>query len=805
MFKNYLKTAYRNLLRHKIFSLINIFGLAVGITVFILLMLFVADELSFDKFHKNSERIYRVVENRLNPDKRRIITPFTTGALKKAIESTLPQIENSVNIISRSVTGRFTVQHGNKKFYSGEHIFTEPSFLKIFDFKLISGNKETALDEPLSVILTGSETKKLFGNENPVGKTLNIERFGDCKITGVMDDPPQNSHLQFNMIFSLSTLYSREGWRKWIDSWESDGITSYLLLKTNGQKDVVEKSLNEIANSNFSKTEVNDRILFLQPLEDIHFGSNNFEFDSLNYSTLEISYIYILSIVGVFILLIACINFMNLSTAKSFNRAKEVGLRKVMGAFRLSLMKQFLGESVLLTLISLFIAAVAIELLLPMYNNLTGKTVSINYIDNWQYTFGIFLLAIIVGISAGIYPSFYLSKFNPSSVLKNNPGKGSTKSFLRSSLVVLQFTLSIIMIISTIIAYEQLEFIRNKNLGFNKEEIITIDINSSNSRKNFQSMKEEFLKHPSVKGTATSSRVPGDWKNIRQVDAVPEGISSANLLPFYFFAFDEDFIDLYNIKVIEGRNFSKEMGTDSTKFLINETTAKLLGSGNLLNKKIKISDENFEGEIIGVVNDFHFQSLYEKIAPVIIAHWNNPVESIDYFSVKVNPADLNNTIIFLESVHKEFDQVTPFEYNFLDEKLKEFYKSDQRLGNLFAISAFIAIITACLGLFALSSYIAERRTKEIGIRKVLGADIKNILGIISKQFVLQVLLSNIIAWPIAYVFAKNWLQDFAYKMELNIVVFLIAGLLSFLVTVITVSFHAVKAAFTNPVDSLKYE
>ena len=527
------------------------------------------------------------------------------------------------------------------------------------------------------------------------------------------------------------------------------------------------------------------------------------ENEYLNANAGDESYVYILSIVALFILLIACINFMNLSTAKSFDRAKEVGLRKVMGAFRTNILKQFLGESLIISFISLLFSIVIIELLFPLFNSLTGKNISTNYLENWPYVLSIVSLAILVGIISGSYPAFYISKFQPVKVLKGIQKTNRRGFSFRQILVVIQFALSIIMIVSTVVVYQQLQFIGEKKLGFQKDNMIVVDINSGTSRNSFREIKSEMLRSPSVKSVTTSSRVPGEWKNLPQVKVQPSG-SEAIIQPYHI-TIDEDFIDAYSIELIKGRNFSEKMGTDSASVIINETAAKLFSWDDPLGKTLKMPDEEYSATVVGVVKDFHVESLHQKISPVILGYLNTPYMKIDYYSIRTDNADISEVLSHLKDVHEKFDKVTPFEYNFLDERINDFYINDQRMGKLFGIAALLSIFIACLGLFALSSFMTKVRTKEIGIRKILGSSISGIVILLSKDFAKWIVIANLVAWPIAYFIMYKWLEDFAYRTEITIWAFAATGSAALVIAFITIGFQSIKAATANPVKSLRYE
>lgn len=800
MFKNYITLMLRNLLKQKFYSLINLFGLVIGLTASILILLYFADELSFDKMHSKSDRIFRVVEDRISSDKELKI-PMTSGLVAPTLKNEYPEVENYVRLISRYTSGRFTVKYKENKFYEGHHYFADKTFFDVFDFDFLEGNKETALADPHNIVLTENTAQKFFGNEHPLGKIMTIERTGEFKVSAVLKNPPKNSHLNFEMLLPLSLLKSFKGWKNWIDSWKSDGIITYLVLKDKSDKQKINNAISNLISKKLDNDEGTKRRALIQSLSDIHFYSGDIEYDENSHKG-NISYLYILGAVALFIILIASFNFVNLTTAQSERRAREIGMRKVLGADKSNLVKQFLSESLLHVFLAFLLSLILVQLLLPYFNSLTDKGISFDIFTNYNLLLGIILLVVLVGLFSGIYPAVYLSKYQPATVLKGTI-QNSNKFGLRKLLVTAQFVISIGMIIATFIVYRQLQFIRDKNLGFNKENTIVVDINSGSTRSNYKSIKNEIKNIPSVKSVTVSSRVPGDWKNIAQIDANPEGQESSDPLNVSFISIDHDFLHSYNIKVLEGRNFYDH--GDSANLIINRAAQKYFKWENPIGKRISIKDENYEGTVIGVVKDFNFKSLYEKVTPMILGYWNNPVQAIDYFSIKVNNEDISSTLQNLKNIHESFDKVTPFEFNFLDERLDDFYKTDQIMGKLFAISALLAVLIACLGLFALASYITKQRTKEIGIRKVLGASTSSIILMLSNEFVKLIFIAFALASPITYFLMKGWLSDFAYQTNTGLWIFLAAGFTSLLIAIISIGFQSVKASFNNPVDSLRNE
>lgn len=804
MFSNYCKIALRNLKKNPGYSLINVAGLAIGLACCVLLLLYVQDELTFDAFHKKSERIYRLVTTQKSLEQGERHFPSVMGAVGPALAAEFPEVSKAVRLRERQGLGRFTVRYGENRFYEGDYLVAEASFFEIFDFKLLQGDPKTALALPASLVITEAAAQKYFGDENPVGKTLAVERFGDFKVTGLLQDPPRNSHLDFSMLLSFATLEANPRWKQYADSWESDSFITYVLMREKSDAAVFTAKLAALAQNHFNAEQKKSVQLSLQPLRDIHFHSAALEFDRNSHKG-EIIYIYIFSAIALLVLLIACINYMNLATARSLKRAREIGIRKVVGARQTQLIGQFLGESLLLSCLGLFCAVVLVELILPAFNAFADKNLQLELFSDGWLLLSLALLVLGVGVVSGSYPAFYLSQLRPALVFKGALKSGGAAARLRRGLVVAQFALSIIMIVSTIGAYRQLHFIRNKNLGFNQEQLLVIDINSGNTRRNFVSIKSEMLKIPSVKNVSVSSRVPGEWKNLTQIEVAPAGAAAASPHAMYFLGVDAEFLSTFEMNLAAGRNLFNEMGTDTAAVLINEAAARLLGGESPLGLELRVPAGNYRAHVVGVVKDFHFQSLHEKIGPLVLGHWRNPIMAIDYFTARVNMQNLPATLAALQKVHEQFDPVTPFEYNFLDERLNDFYQTDIRLGKIFGASATLAIFIACLGLLGLAAFIAEQRTKEIGVRKVLGATAGNIVYLLSKDFTKLVLVATIIASPLAYWALQRWLQNFAYHIALGPGTFLLAGGGALLIALLTISFQAVRAALTNPVEALRYE
>ena len=802
MLKNYLKIALRNLRREPGYAFINIVGLSVGLACFLLILLYIQDERSFDGHHEKADRIFRVVEARATPEGGERHLAYTMGPLAPTLMRDFPEVTRAVHMLGRNGVGRRTMQYGPNRFYENDYLFTDPAIFEVFDFEWLSGDARTALNEPHTVVLTETGARKYFGEEDPLGKILGLEQFGDVRVTGVLRDPSPQSHLQFSMLISLDTIRAHERWLAWMQTWRTAGFLTYLVLADDASPEAVEAKLLPLLRQYRDEEELT-RIPSLQALADIHFRSTHIDLER-NHAEGDIAYLYIFSAIALFILLIACINYMNMATARSMRRAREVGMRKVVGAHRRQLVRQFLTESMLTTLVALGLSLGLMWLILPAFNNLAGKALTFGLLLEGPFLLSLVALVLAVGAAAGSYPALYLSMFRPAQVLMGSGEVGRGARRLRRTLVVTQFALSIIMIVATVVVYEQLGYVQTKRLGFNKDHLVVIDINSSDVRGNWQTIKQELAQVSAVRAVSTSSRVPGEWKNLVRVEVVPEGAPDTDRLTMTFIGIDEDFLDTYEIDLRQGRNFSADFA-DSSAVLLNETAARLLGIDTPAGQPIRIPDAPFEGQVVGIVSDFHFRSLHEQIGPLVLGFWSNPIQLIDYFTTRVAGGDLPATINQLRAVHERFDPSHPFEYNFLDQRLGDFYENEHRVGTLFAIAALLAVVIACLGLFGLASFTAEQRTKEIGVRKVLGASVGSVVVLLSKDFLKLVALAFVVAVPLAYFAMDRWLNDFAYRIEISWPIFLMAGLAALGIAMITVSYQAVRAALANPVESLRYE
>jgi putative ABC transport system permease protein len=812
MFSNYLKIVLRNIAKYKGFSFINIFGLALGLACCLLISMYIRDELSYDKYHENSTRIYRVTRDWVSSEGKvdlhlgHVAPPF--GPL---LQNDFPDIEAAARLLQSGTLFRY-----DEKAFNEDNVFiAEPSIFKIFTIPVLSGSPDNALNEPFSVMLSDKIAAKYFGDENPVGKVLRMDNQYTVKVTGVFESFPPNSHFHPEIFLSFTTLndeniYGQEGLRT---NFSNNSFATYLLLPENYPTERLTSQFPAFIDKHMGSNDQNATKpstythLYLQKLTDIHLHSH---LDSEIEPNGNITTVYILIAIAIFILIIACINFMNLSTALAVKRAKEVGIRKVMGVTKSSLVTQFLSESVVFALVSLVLAIGIVHLALPALNTFTGRSLTMGYIQYWYTIPALLLLALLVGLLAGSYPAVYLSSFQPVSILKGKLLSGA-KNYrggitLRQVLVVGQFAISIILMICTGVMFNQLQYIQNKSLGFEKEHMVTLPFYDELGPQ-YEAFKNELRSSAAVNDVGRSSRIPSDRLLDSQGGAtILNGDStvpaSATLKDV---AIDQDFIPTYKIDMVAGRNFSKDYSTDTTAFIINVSAAKSMGFTDLkeaIGKQIQYG--NRKGLIVGVVQDFNFESVHQSILPMIFT-MPSLEERYNDLSIKVNGANLKEGLAHIEKVWNRFLPQRPYEYSFLDERFGLLYEREQKQSQLFTTFSVLAILIGCLGLFGLASFTALQRTKEIGVRKVLGASVTGIVGLLSKEFLKLVLVANLIAWPVAWYAMSLWLDDFAYKISINPLTFVIAAILALLIALLTVSYQSIKAALTNPVTSLRSE
>lgn len=801
MFENYFKTALRNLLRKKIFSFINVTGLAIGLSVSILILLFVWNEVTYDRCHRNSRNIYRLVSKMTAPD-RQFEAPTVAAPLAPALLEQFPEVVHAARL--RETSDR-VISYQDRLFKETNILYADPGMMDVFTIRVVKGDAKTFLEPPFSLVITERMADKYFGMEDPLGKTVRWDNENDFTITGIVEQMPENSHLKFNMLASLSTLNRIGAGHERLDQWLGLNFYTYIVLKEGisidglGQKytDLVKVHMAEILEQFGIQYE-----LYLQPLRSIHLHSNLVgEIEPGGNPDM----IRIYTTIALFILLIGCINFMNLSTSQSSHRAKEVGMRKVFGAHKGRLVGQFLGESMLLSLISMILAFFLIQLFLPVFNRLIAKNLTFHPLRDWPVSLGLVVLTCLVGLISGTYPAFFLSSFRPISILRLRMRAGRSHRWFRDVLVSFQYIISIALICSTTVIYSQLDFVKNRNLGFDHERVVVIPLEGQ-VEQGHEVFKSELSKLTGVAGVAGSSLVPGRGTN--ETMFTFEGAEEAKPRVMPFMEIDEDYLGVMGITLARGRSFSRDFPGDRTgSILINEALARELDWDDPLGKKVAMTDVR-EGEfiqvpytVIGVVRDFHFESLREPLRPYLMRMGGE----VNFISVKIRPEHIPETLALIEGKWKTIEPAHPFEYYFLDDTFNRLYRSEQRLGQIFFAFTGIAIFIACLGLFGLAAFTAEQRTKEIGIRKVLGASVASVVVLLSKQFTKWVVLSNLIAWPVAYYAMNLWLRHFAYRINLGVWVFLLSGGIALMIALFTVSFQAVRAAYTNPVNTLRYE
>ena len=796
MLKNYFKIAFRNLLRHKGFSFINVAGLAIGMACCILVTLFIMDELSYDRYSKNSDRIYRVVKDFVNDDGTTLPDATTPPAIGAAIQKDIPEIEH----VARLMPGwgrKFYIRNGEKRFIEENVYRADSSIFDVFTFKFIKGDPKTALQPPNAIVLTESAASKYFGKENPIGKTIEMDDWDPQIVTAVVKDVPENSHFKFDLLIPLR-FRNRDGSLVNINTnWGWYNYYTYMKLKPNTNIQLVDKKIRDVFKKNQPENKNN---FYSQALTSIHLDSN------LKWELRPNSdriYVYIFGVVALFILIIACINYINLATARSSLRAKEIGVRKVSGAVRSSLVGQFLAESVLVALLSAILALCIAEVLLPGINQVTEKNLVLLRNPNILLIGGVFLFSILIGLVAGLYPAFYLSSFEPVRVLKGTALGLNQRLNLRKVLVVTQFTISIALIIGTLVVMQQIKFIQNAKLGLNKDHVIMINDVGYLSRSDRQSIKNSILQIPGVKNAANTDGIVGgqNWTTTLRWKGSKSG------LLVNFLNIDNDYLQTLNLELKEGRNFSRDFPSDTADAIIlNESAVKQLGVPEPAVGQQIVLDESADtiiyAKVVGVVKDFHFTSLKNEIKPFAFFTDNNRQW---YLTVKLDGSNLQGTIDKIKTTWEKQVQSRPFQFFFLDETYAKLYKAEQNFKSIFFYITAVAIFIACLGLFGLSAFTIAQRTKEIGIRKVLGASVTGIVSMLSGDFIKLVLIAALIALPVAWWVMHQWLLDFVYRVNIGWWVFVTAISLAVLIALVTISFQAIKAAITNPVKSLRTE
>jgi putative ABC transport system permease protein len=783
MFLHYLKVAYKNFFRQRGYSLINIVGLAIGMACCILILLWVQDEMNFDKFYDHADNIYRVICSDIwNGTRGKIVvTPAPVGPALK---------EDFANIIRFTRFVKITnvlFEVDNKKIVEDYITPVDPDFFRMFSFPFLYGDFNTALNDRYSIVLTKDIALKYFGVGNPVGKTMTMGGKLVLTVTGVVENVPQNSSFRFHMVVPFELL---DDFGMSLKNWHRFSYHTFVELRDKTQP------ITDDALTSFFASKVDNIGNFefhLQPLSDIHLYSHYIgEMDS----TGDIKYIYLFSLIALVILLVACINFMNLSIARSVKRAKEIGIRKVVGAYKWDIIKQFLSESIVMATIALILAIAIVELILPDFNNLSQKNISLNYSNYKSLLLGLIGITIFTGILAGSYPAIFLSSFKPIKVLKASvlyPPR--SRLSLRKLLIVSQFTVSIALIICTLVIHQQINFMRNKKLGFDQEHLLCIEL-KGDSQKNYQLLRTELLQYPGVVNVTAASNQPLHWCGSTFWKKEDEEIQ------LYIQSVDYDYIETFGLELAEGRSFSRSFSSDSCSYILNQAAVKAMGFDAPVGQQIEVFEQLGKGPVIGVVKDFHFQTLNNKIEPLVLFVYN---DIFKFLFVKIRPENIPSTLAYIEKTWNKFESHYPFDYEFMDEGFDSLYRSEMRISAIFNYATILAIAISCMGLLGLTAFLTEQRTKEIGVRKVLGASVINVISHLSHEFLWLVLIANLFAWPLAYFATDRWLQEFAYHINIGWSVFVLAAVLALFIAIVTVFLQTIKAALANPVNSLRYE
>jgi putative ABC transport system permease protein len=806
MIRNYIKSAFRNIIKNKFYSFLNILGLSVGLIAFVFLFLYINDERSYDKYHENASRIYRIESNFTIAGKHEMfaIVPIPMGP---ALQIEYPEVEK---VVRMDGAGNSLFRNEEKESYEEDFYFTDSTFFQVFTHKMIMGDPDRCLVEPLSIVLTETIAKKYFGDKDPMGKILESGSGRQFKVTGVMEDVPTNSHLRFDALISGTTLSAEAGEEEYnsmepIRFWNI-GVYTYIMLNKNSDIRSIHEKFPEFY-VKYMK-DIGDQVnasfeLMSTPLIEQHF-SDHLSSDQPKGNK---AFIYIFIAVALFILLIAAINYMNMATARSTKRAREVGIRKVAGAYKGQLIRQFLGESLMLSYISLVIAVVFVYILLPDFNLLAGKSVTYDIFQNPVFIIAIICIATIIGLIAGSYPAFYLSSFNPVTVVKGAVSKTGGSGMLRKILVVFQFFIATAMIISTVVVSQQLSYLRNKDLGFDMENMMILELQDSTFRAKASMFREELLQSPDILGVTNSIGVPGrnTWIQVVRMEKDTGWIDESSIITIV----DYHYFDVYDIKLKQGRFFDENMGTDAEEaVIVNETLVKTYGWDDDPIGKIIHWGFDLDGsggrkmKVIGVIEDYHFKSLHNKVQQqmMFMADFNKA-----HLSVRINGENLRETIDFIEEKWNDFGANRPFNYRFLEETWDEMYTAEKSLGIIFSIATMLTIFIALLGLLGLSSFIAEQRTKEIGLRKIFGASMANIIRLLYKEFAILIGIAFILAIPVAWYVLSLWLENFAFHIQIGVFAFILGGVMSLVVGMLSISFHIIKVASSNPVKAIKYE
>ena len=803
MFKNYLKIAYRNIIKQKAYSFINIFGLAIGLTACILVGLYIWQDLHYDNYHKNSDRIFRLTMQTIAPTYAYHMAE-TPALVAPNLEQNFPEIDKISRIYFSSDD---LITYESNKFYEEEIIFADEDFFDIFSYVTLQGDPNKFLKKENSIILTRKMADKYFGIDNPIGKILNYNNKIDFEVTGVIENVPINSHFTFDMVATYKTLADLpEG--NYLDQWGATfGSYTYVMLHPETDIDRFISKVDPFLTEKMEKSDNVYKSVVLQSIESIHIFSDLD--DEINPNS-SVTYMLILSSISLFILILACINFVNLTTARAVKRAREIGVRKVFGAFKLQLVRQFLGESILITLIALGFAFVLVELFIPSFSQLIGTTLVYSCFTNLPILMAIILTSLLIGLLAGLYPAFVLTHYQPALVMKGATKQGKSGSaILRKSLVLFQFSISIILIIFTILINQQINFMRGFDMGFDKEQVVVLKTPERMSR-NYETIKSEINAIPGVIESSASLGVPLQGSGFGTY-LIPNMEFEDEEFQVSIKTIDSHYLEFYDIPLLAGRALSELDGAGWTAdvTVVNETTVKKLGFtsneaalGN--NYTIGLSDgiKRFSPEIVGVIQDFHFNSLHEEVSPLLFMYWSFLFQEV---SIKVSPNNIPETMKEIQQVWEKFYPDHPFNYSFLDEDVDKMYKAEEKSFRVISTFSILAIIIACMGLLGLTFYTTEQRRKEIGVRKIMGATIQNIIQNISAEFLKLVLIANVIAWPVSYLLVNKWLASFPYKVEISVLVFITAAAIAMGIALITISYTVIRSAAGNPIECIRYE
>lgn len=779
MFRNYTKMAFRNIRKYKGYSFINIAGLTVGMACFILIFLWVYDELHYDTFHTHSDSLYRIILKKAD-DPGDPGMPSTPYILPQILKDEFPEIVEVTRVRTRGYPS--AVRYSDTSYYEQRFFLADPSFFSMFSYDFTAGNPQKALNDPHSVVITQEAAHRYFGDDDPMGKVIRWNDTADLEVTGIIEKVPYNSHLQFDFMAPLQ-LYDSER----LSSWWREADAYALLRKGVSAKDVSHK----IANTILRYQPEDDYVLSLQPVKEAHLNI-------VQGGRSDRRFVFIFALIAVMVLAIACVNFMNITTARSGIRALEVGLRKVVGARRADIVKQFLGESVIFGLISFCLALVLVDLLLPIFNRLQGKEMSLLGSGNFVIYLSLAVVAVLTGLMAGAYPAFFLSAFQPAKVLKNDISRGKKGSILRTILVVSQFAASVLLIILTVVAYKQMHLIRNTELGFSREQIVDIQVNDQ-LRDNHKIFKERLLQNPHIRHVTFSSAPPHFLFNVNDFEW--EGMDTDKEVEMNFLYVDPDYAETFDLEIVQGRDFSEEHPTDASEsYVVNESAVRFMGMTDPIGKRVVLAGR--PGRIIGVVKNFNHQPLIFEISPLVMG-----IRPSWYYDllIKISPEDIPETLAYIEKVFKETSPAFPFEYHFLDDFFEMIYTPLKIINHILNSLAFLAIFISCLGLFGLASLLLEQRKKEIGIRKVLGASTTGVMLLLSKKFLRIVFVANLIAIPLAYFTASKFLSLFVYRTKLEAGVIALTVGISFAVALATISYQVIRTAISDPIDAIRYE